>query len=319
MVPELPPTEIAIVATADGWQLPLYHHAADGPPVLLVHGMGANHYNFDYTEEISLSHALMTAGYDVWVVALRGDPDTTAPSRRAARSITFDDYVRGDIAAIVDEVLLRTDREQLLWVGHSLGGMLLYAWLSVRPETIAAGVAVASPAVFTEPLGRDTVESFVSALPARGNLPTTSLMRTTAWLGRSHPSYGRIANPDNLDPALSRRLARHAIADIPIPLEKQAQTWAHTGTLSDTEGNPWIPEDSAADVPLLVLGAPDDRVVGEGNVRAACALFPDCTYVLLAQSQGFSSDYGHADPLVGIRAADEVYPAIRAFLDAHTP
>ena len=85
----------------------------------------------------------MQDGFDVWIVSLRGDEGTTPPSRRARRSISFDDYARYDMAAAVDAVRERTGSETVSWVGHSLGGMLLYAWLSQRPETISAGVAAA--------------------------------------------------------------------------------------------------------------------------------------------------------------------------------
>ena len=41
--PTLQPGGIDTATTSDGWQLDLRHYPALGPPVLLVHGMGANH------------------------------------------------------------------------------------------------------------------------------------------------------------------------------------------------------------------------------------------------------------------------------------
>jgi hypothetical protein len=43
-------------------------------------------------------------------------------------------------------------------------------------------------------------------------------------------------------------------------------------------------------------------------------VFPDCTYRLLAVSEGFSVDYGHIDPVVGLTAREEVYPLVTGFL-----
>jgi polyhydroxyalkanoate synthase len=306
------PTEIVTVETEDGWACELRRYQAEGPPVLLVHGMGANHYNFDYAEPISLADTLQQQGYDVWIVPLRGDRGCEAPSRRASRSISFDDYVRYDLPAAVHAVLDHTGQAQVGWVGHSLGGMLLYAWLGQEPETVFAGVAVGSPAAFPEPPSRQTTARLVGMLPPRGNLPVVALMRATAWMGRHHPSYDRLANPENLDPATLRGLARHAMSDIPVPLAHQARQWAEVGAITALDGTRWIPEQSEVGVPLLVAAGPLDRVVGESNVAVACEIFPDCRYVRLAE-------YGHIDPVVGIRAREEVYPQIVAFLDAQAP
>jgi alpha-beta hydrolase superfamily lysophospholipase len=315
MGPSMTPTEIVSVETSDGWTCELRRYQAGGPPVVLVHGMGANHYNFDFAAPVSLAQSLQDGGYDVWIVPLRGDPGCEAPSRRASRSISFDDYVRYDLPAAVDTVLARSGHEQLGWVGHSLGGMLLYAWLGQAPETVFAGVAVGSPAAFPQPPSREATARLVGMLPPRGNLPVVAMMRGTAWMGRHHPSYDRLANPENLEPDTLRGLARHAMSDIPVPLAHQARTWAREGAITSLDGTRWVPAESGAAVPLLVAGGPMDHVVGEGNVRVACEIFPDCRYVRLAEEDGFGADYGHIDPMLGVRAREEVYPVIVGFLD----
>lgn len=146
MTPDALPT----VVTDDGWTLPIRHYAGPGEPVLLVHGLGVNHYNFDWRPDVSLAAWLRDRGWDVWVAELRGDAGTTPPSKEAAREWTFEDHARHDLPAVVDGVLAATGRERLAWVGHSMGGMLLYTALTLMPEKIAAGVAISSPARFTE-------------------------------------------------------------------------------------------------------------------------------------------------------------------------
>ncbi len=314
--PTLWPEEVLIYATEDGWEANLRHYPGEGPPVLLVHGMGANHYNWDYREEVSLAHHLQERGWDVWVPELRGDPGSRAPSRRALRSFTFDDHARYDLPAAVDAVLAITGEEQLYWVGHSMGGMLLYTALAQHPEKIAAGVAVSSPVEFDALLGiHKTLRSFRWALGGRGRIQAAGPARLTAGLGRANPLYRRLANRDNLDFPVANGLARHALIDLPRPMIHQVTSWLRSGELLTVEGEPWL---APVDVPLLVLGGAMDRVVPEPNVAAACDLYPDCTYLRMGEGEeGFSTDYGHVDPIVGRTAREEVYPRITDFLEAH--
>lgn len=313
--PTLSPAAIVPYQTDDGWDNSLRRYPAGGPPVLLVHGMGANHYNWDYREEISLSHALQQAGYDVWVVELRGDPGSVPPSRRARRSFTFDDHATLDLPAAVDTVLAETGHDRLLWVGHSMGGMLLYTFLAQQPDKIAGGVAICSPATFDDPLRlHRTGRRFRWMLGGNGRVPARALASATRPLGRANPMFATLGNKDNLDYELARGLARHALVDLPKPLLRQAVRWITDGDLVTVDGEPWL---QPASVPLLVLGAPDDRIVSHRDVAHACSVFPDCTYRLLSQEEGFTVDYGHVDPVVGVSAPGEVYPLILEFLDGH--
>lgn len=313
--PNMAPAEIPTVRTADGWLLPLRRYPADGPPVLLVHGMGANHYNWDYRPEVSLAHALQQAGFDVWVPELRGDPGAIPPAPDAAKDFAFSDHARQDLPVIVDAVLATTGADRLSWVGHSMGGMLLYTALGAYPEKIQSGVAICSPIQFSRGLpSHRTFEGMGWAMEGRGKVPARALAGMTRPLGRSNPMYARVANKDNLDWAVTKGLAAHALVDLPKPLLREGIHWLQTGRLEDLAGQPYV---APADVPMLVMGAPADRIVAEPDVAAACQVYADCTYVELSTDHGFSVDYGHVDPVLGRSAATEVYPRIVSFLAQH--
>ena len=303
--PTMAPSATLAVRTEDGWVNHLRHYPGPGEPVLLVHGMAANHYNFDYREEVSLAHALVVAGFDVWIPDLRGDRLTVPPDPDARWSITFDDYARRDIPAAVHAVLDQTGARSLHWVGHSMGGMLLYTWLAQEPDTVASGVTLCSPATFEAYEVPWTLKLFRWTTRGRGRIASRGLARATAPLGRSNPMYGRIAERDNLDWGIAKGMARHALSAIPKPVARQGLTWIDTGQFTDAEGQPWV---VPADVPLLVLGADSDKVVAPADVAATCELYPDCTYESLA-------GMGHVDPAIGRTAASEVYPRILAFLE----
>jgi pimeloyl-ACP methyl ester carboxylesterase len=303
--PTLIPDERVPIRTDDGWALTLRHYAGDGPPVLLVHGMGANHYNWDFRPEVSLADALRADGWDVWVTDLRGDDGTAGPTRRAKREVDFDDYALHDLPAAVHQVLRETGEPRLYWVGHSLGGMLRYAWLAQEPETVAAGVAICSPGQFEDYQPSKLVGTRGWMLKGDGRVPARAYARATRPLGPYNPLWGRIARFDNLDRGEAYGLARVALTDLPTPLARQALDWTRSGALTRLDGTPWL---APAPVPLLIRGAGDDRVVAEADVAATCARFPDCTYHRL-------DDYGHVDVVLGTRAPDEVWPLVTGFLD----
>jgi len=311
------PDEVRAVATDDGWQVGVRRYPAEGPPVLLVHGMGANHYNWDYRPEVSLAHDLQQHGWDVWIADLRGDPGTVGPTETAHLEFGFTEHARRDLPVIVDTILAETGAASLAWVGHSMGGMLLYTALSAYPEKIHAGVAVCSPATFSgdelmtraaRALGIGTAES--------GRIPSRTWARMSTPLRRTNPFYGRLANRDNLDWAVTFGMAQHGLVDLPVPMIGEGLRWLETGEFIDRQGAPWI---EPAHVPLLVFGASKDRVVPEPDVAAACSIYPDCTYRLLGTAGGFSVEYGHIDPVLGLTAPEEVYPVIRDFLEQHRP
>jgi polyhydroxyalkanoate synthase len=317
--PDLTPGGIEHYRTDDGFENALRHYPGEGPPVLLVHGMGANHYNFDYREGISLASWLQARGWDVWVPELRGDPGSVPPTAAAGRNFSFDDIALHDIPAAVDAVLARTGADKLGWVGHSMGGMLLYTALTLEPERIFAGVAIASPATMETQTNLYPLASHLAfAAGGRGAFPAVAMGRMTAPLGLANPLYASIANVDNLDGATIKGLARNGLVNLPRAMMRQALGWVRDGSLTHPDGTAWLGATSP-DVPLLVMGASHDHIVAAKDAAAACRYFPACSYVELGIAGGFSVDYGHVDPVVGTTAAAEVYPLVGAFLDAHRP
>jgi len=310
--PTMVPDEVLVYRTADGWNNEIRHYQGDGPPVVLVHGLGANHHNFDFRPEVSLARTLQEEGWDVWIPELRGDPGTTAPSRRARRSYDFDDYVDQDLPAALDLIQDQTGARQVHWVGHSMGGMLLYAALDRYPERVSAGVTVCSSAVFSEPSGiHRVVQRAHWLIEGRGRVPFRALANTTRVLGRANPVIRRVANRDNLDRPLLRGLARHALNDLSLPLVAQGSQWLHAGVLVDRAGEPFVVE---VEVPVLVLGGAADQVIDADDAATTCEALPACTYQLLGTEGGMSTDYGHVDSLLGLSSAAEVYPVIAGFL-----
>jgi pimeloyl-ACP methyl ester carboxylesterase len=315
--PDFEPVSRVGYATEDGWTAAVRHFPGEGPPVLLVHGMAANHYNWDYRSDLSFVRYLQERGWDVWVAELRGDPESVAPSPRAGRRYTLDDHARLDLPRVLDVITAQTGHSQVYWVGHSMGGMLLYTALELYPERLVAGVALDSPASLVDRdglLGLGRTMGF--AAPRRGVLPVRGLARKTAWMGRHNALFRVVANPDNLDWPLANGLAREALEPVPSAMGRQVVTWLRSGEVLQVDGEPWFDRTRTdrLPVPLLVTGGAVDRIVPPDNSRAACDIFPTCRFVLLGTAGGFSVDYGHVDPVVGRTAEAEVFPLVEGFL-----
>lgn len=317
--PTLEPGDIVVYHTADGWELDLRHYPGHGPPVMLVHGMGANHYNWDYRPEVSFAYYLHQQGWDVWVPQLRGDRGARAPNNQAAKNFTFDDFARLDLPAATDAVLASTHAEKLYWVGHSMGGMLLYTSLSLFPEKLAAGVAIGAPAEFEvmEPI-HNTARRAGWLVPERGMLANLFWYRVTRVFGDKNPLYGVLSNRENLDWPVIRGLGAVALENLSRATVKQVHLWLRTRQFTDIDGNNWV-RPSAIEVPMLVMGGSVDHVAPAGDVAAACETWSPCEFVLMGRESGFSTDYGHIDPVVGTTARDEIYPIIHNFLVGHLP
>lgn len=312
----LVPDREPLAVTEDGWTLPLRHYAGDGPPVLLLHGMGVNHNHFDWREDVSLAHWLRAQGWDVWVTTLRGDPGTTPPSRKAARSWTFADHIRLDLPAVLDAVRAETGEEAVAGVGHSMGGMLLYGALGTYPERFSAAVSMCAPVTFREdaPLYR-AARKTAFLVPRKGRAPVRALVVPSVRSAGERSFVARtLGNPENLDRDVAIGLFVTGAMPVPWAVAQEALTWLRTRQLVDADGAPWA---RPADVPILVVGAVADQLVPWQNVEAACELYPDCRFELLARSTGYSVDYGHADTVIGRTSATEVYPLVDAFLAEH--
>jgi pimeloyl-ACP methyl ester carboxylesterase len=156
--------------TADGITLRGARYAVPGAqPVILAHGFGGNGNEFDLPRAgRNLAVHLARAGYDVWMSSFRGNGrgDTVSDSGGWGHSI--DHLGAYDAPALIEGVTRATGRRPA-WLGHSMGGMVLFEYLQgatfreaggetafhadeglarERNLSIAAGVAIGSPPAF---------------------------------------------------------------------------------------------------------------------------------------------------------------------------
>ncbi len=119
------------IFTEDGIRLSAKHYVLDGAqPVVMFHGIMANIFSIDLQMPgLSLAEHIANAGYDVWVVNLRGHGKEGYMSGDGGTWVrTVDQFALLDVEAAILHVLDTTGQRPLIGA-HSMGGMALYMWL----------------------------------------------------------------------------------------------------------------------------------------------------------------------------------------------
>lgn len=172
--------------TSDGWKLALRRYKPTGnkpkTPVILCHGLANNRYGLDFDEmygdKYSLAKYLVKGGndgkekFDVWVLELRGHGNsmTFYPWKKPWKyNWNFDTYVEHDVPDTIRFVKRKCDSESVFWIGHSMGGILAYAYGETKEgkKNFKGVVTIGSPVKFDglrANLAEEKYEWFISLL-----------------------------------------------------------------------------------------------------------------------------------------------------------
>lgn len=326
-----------VARTRDGWRLALHRYTptrrAHGTPVLLCHGMGSNRFNMDGPGNTSLARALHARGYDVWLLELRGAGQS---QRRFGPTgllyqWTFEDYVQHDAPAALRMVRRVTGWQRVLWVGHSLGGMVAYGLLMTpAADSVAGAVTLASPGMTgVGHLGLDrwvALRRLLRFAPPR--IPTGWL----AMLGA--PIAGPLASavsgplrdwgwhPDNFDLETIRFMMRHGVEDLSRALLIEFARWYDAKRMSDRyDLFSFTDHLERVQVPTLVIAGSRDELTPARDLAHVAERLgsPDKTFLVAGRKTGFAHDYSHVDLLLGKHAHEDIFPRVAEWLDAHRP
>ena len=321
-----PPPELMFLRAPDDWRLALYHRRAAvrrfEEPVLLCHGLAANHRNFEFEPPYSLALHLAEAGFECFSVEWRG----TGASRRPPRlgrygHYTIDDHITLDAPAFLDRALEVSGARRAFWIGHSLGGLIGYAVASGPHADRLAGIVTAgSPAFFSYPGYMLYVLQLAKALAWPGKLRQRWFSIATApFLGHvTLPLTDVVLNPKHIPPKLQRKIYAQVISSIGRKVVLQFDDWLRNDVFRSWDHSVDYRAGLARiRLPVLITGGASDRLAPPRVVRAAfdaCGS-ADKTLMLFGCENGDLLDYGHGDLLFGAGAPREVYPRIRSWLE----
>jgi pimeloyl-ACP methyl ester carboxylesterase len=291
------------------------------PPVLLVHGFGQNRYTF-HTSRRSFVNYLASAGFDVFNLDLRG----RGRSRRyggALGDATLDDYITEDVPAAIRCVLRLTGYEQLLLVGHSMGGLISYcvAGSSMR-EQVAGVVSIGAPYRFGD--GSAFLRLVFAPLlyGARltgafdGNPPIPLDVISRQWRrhrwfsdSRFFPMPLRPWAPGSMEPEVLEENLKSAYEHTRMAIALGIVGTASENALKSHDGlTDYGLAFELTDLPLLVVAGTRDALAPPRSVKAA-----------YERSRSRDKTYrefplGHIDMVLGRDAPFTVWPAVRTWL-----
>lgn len=319
--------EIHLVKTEDGWTIRLYRFRPDsghGEPVLLCHGAFANHHSFTIPAGAAMVDTLRDSGYDCWLVDLRGSRSCVPPFTRTRREVRWEDYAAKDLPAAIEHICRETGSARVHWAGHSMGGMLLYAYEMLHGAgRIASGVTLGSPPGFADA----HLERGARMLRLAGVLPDI-----VGWLFRAASPFGpslRLfteaypTNWSNVSPSVRPGRLSNVIEDAPPQVATTLAEAIETKRLlvkkKDNVSIDFVAGLGTLQTPLLTFFGARDPFVPLDAARAFFDALPsdDKQIRVLSCADGCKADYGHIDMLLGRHGKGEVFDPIVEWFKAH--
>jgi len=325
------PDEIHIVQCGDGTRILLHRYTPTGDtehgePVFFCHVLGANKYNLDFDSKYSLAQYLNKKGYDCWLISLLGAESwsTKGLTGKVSCDFDFDTFVGQDIPCSIEYILSKTGKKKIHWIGHSMGGMLLYAFV-IRwgNERIASGITLGSPVRFSSAdrhikiiAGSDFFLKNFRVLHlnllAKVTAPLTGIFKTRLITHQM--------NPKNVDFKLIRRAKFNAVTPISTKLLRQFQIWVKNDEFKSLKNGLNYRENlDKIKIPVLVVAGKKDKMARLKDVQFAYERISsgDKKYIELSREGGLSEDYGHIDMVFGKVAPEEVFPLLLDWIDSH--
>ncbi|WP_409287190.1 alpha/beta fold hydrolase [Pseudomonas guariconensis] len=261
--------------------------AAQGVPVILLHGSFSNRRFWYSPKGVGLGAFLARAGFDVWIPEMRGHG--LSPRNRHWRHNRVADYARFDLP-VIGAFIQEQAGQAPHWIGHSLGGTILAAALG---GAYLEAEQVASAAFFGTQVSRVYWPLKVPPVAWSARL----LLKRLGQLSGSRLKRG----PE----------------DEPIGLALETLGWHGLfGRFGDKQDDWWAGL-ATVNVPVLAVAGAADY---QDPVWACRKLFEQLggqrkQFLRLGAEEGFDA-FGHVDMLVSKAAQVQVWPLVERWLRA---
>jgi pimeloyl-ACP methyl ester carboxylesterase len=321
------------IKTRDGFSLTLTRRKPDRlvprrEPVLFIHGIGQDRRTWDLGRR-GFALDLAGRGLDTWIFEARGlglsRRDGSLLARIRPYRWNFDTMVKNDLDRVIKYVLTETGAKGIFLCGHSLGGMMTYAYVPGHQELVRGFVTLGGPTILGKgsipmhlifranraPLlgGRLTYAEFLPFFPlgavGRAALLGFPLLQSPAEsLVPLHPWHFLNVYPQDV-----RVILRKGFGNIAPGILKQMTIWATEGKFvsADRKVN-YLNRMKKIRVPCLFFAGDRDRLAPLISVKPGFDLVPIQDKILVHLDQEITGvHWGHLDLTMGKHAPEWVW------------
>ncbi|MBN2377383.1 MAG: alpha/beta fold hydrolase [Sedimentisphaerales bacterium] len=339
--------------TTDNRRLALCRYLPEKPlvdkePVILCHGLSYNLLFWDLADEVSLPRYLARAGYDVWSLSLRGAAPSSQPFGSAMRKLSHfkidpqmfslaqksmkdlnmtdwsvDGHIKFDLPTAIKFVIQKTGHEKVHWIGHSMGAMVMFAYLEDRESAngVRSFVAVSAPMAIFHPLN----EPFAFLLESAQTIEIGSAIVGTSAPAGLGAIFGDLGTPTdklfyngrNIDGGVMRLLQSQASEEMGPSQFKQLMNMVRTERFMSLDKSvDYTAGLRNVTTPTYLLVGTVDNMATPGAVQFAYRQIKSSNkqFKMFGRVNSQVEDYGHDDIIIGKKAREEVYPTILQWL-----
>jgi pimeloyl-ACP methyl ester carboxylesterase len=288
-----------------------------------------------------LPSQLAARGYDVFIVDLRGSGESAEVGKvgelnQRLRETPLREWGEGDwdvdqaafhdVPAVLDYVRRETGHDRVNWVGHSLGGMLIFPFLESSPEAyrIANFVGMGSTITLANAPERDM-------LRANRGLRILGRFVSTGRLGRPlmhfrFPGLDRIDQfyytSENVDKRTTSRFYGYTLEDPGCSALRQLDPYLEFGHFVSADRKvDYSVQLSSVTTPTLMIAGESDCMsdIPSTNLTFQALGSADRTLMRFGKRDGHVADYGHCDLVWSRHAPREIFPPLIDWLDRRQP
>jgi polyhydroxyalkanoate synthase len=255
-----------------------------------------------------------------------GASDRVDPAKGRALPIRFDDYWQHDLPTAIDHVRKVSGADAIDYAGHSMGGMIVYAYLSQRGQGLHAVATLGSPTRLDWGTSLEALARRFGPLVANDDVLIPSelgahLSAPFQTLGEDGLFERMLYNRESTTPEAWQRLILYGTANTAGGVARQLLPLMQDGRFVSADGSRDFKAGMATiRVPVIVVAGKLDRVAPTPAVKDGFrALGGPKRWLLITRANGTLGEYGHMDLVIGERAPDEVFRPVLDFFNQHEP